>query len=74
MDQQVLMPELNEIKGELKAINTKIDSTNERCDNQTFFFIAAITRIPSAPITGKTANTEAGRFPDGEYHETEAAP
>ena len=27
---QFLMPELNEIKGELKAINARIDSTNER--------------------------------------------
>jgi len=30
---QVLMPELSEIKGELKAINTRIDSTNERIDS-----------------------------------------
>ncbi len=30
---QVLMPELNEIKGELKAINTRIDSTNERIES-----------------------------------------
>lgn len=30
---QVLMPELIEIKGELKAINARVDSTNERIDS-----------------------------------------
>ncbi|VVB96441.1 Uncharacterised protein [uncultured archaeon] len=29
--------------------------------------------MPSAPITGKTAKTAAGRFADGEYHDIEAA-
>lgn len=29
---QVLMPELNEIKGELKAINTRIDSLESKMD------------------------------------------
>jgi chromosome segregation ATPase len=30
---QFLMPEINEIKGKLEAINTKIESTNERIDS-----------------------------------------
>ena len=30
---QVLMPEINEIKGELKSVRTKIDSSNERIDS-----------------------------------------
>ncbi len=30
---QFLMPELNEIKGDIKAIHTRIDSTNERIDS-----------------------------------------
>lgn len=42
------------------------------CD-QTTFFLWARTITPIAPITGKTANTAAGRLADGEYHDTEAA-
>lgn len=31
--ERLLMPQLSEIKGELKAINVRIDSTNERIGN-----------------------------------------
>ncbi len=31
---QVLMPELNEIKGELKSVNTRIDALNEKIDTK----------------------------------------
>ena len=31
--ERLLSPKLNEILGELKAINTRIDSTNERIDS-----------------------------------------
>ena len=31
--ERLLLPDLNEMKGELKAINTRIDSTNERIDS-----------------------------------------
>ncbi len=41
--------------------------------DQTTFFLCARTITPIAPITGKTANTAAGRLADGEYHDTEAA-